>query len=150
MTIYKLLVLIHVISAIAGLGPGFIMTYIITKSTTMDELRHGYKLRGQLHVIVMIGGILLLVTGLTMGMMNPHLFSAGWYVTSLILYMIGLAFGPFLLAPLTRKIRPLIAAYEGTDIPESYWQYARKLYLYENIINTIFIVIIVMMVLKPF
>jgi len=149
MSLYQLLVLIHVISAIAGLGPGFIMTYIITKTENIDELRHGYKLRARLHVIVMTGGILLLVTGLTMGALNPYLFSATWYVLSLILYMVALAFGPFLLAPLTRQIRPLIAGFEGTGIPDRYEPLAKKLYLYENIINGIFVVIIVLMLLKP-
>jgi len=125
------------------------MTYIITKTDNIEELRHGYKLRTRLHVIVMTGGILLLVTGLAMGTLNPYLFSATWYVLSLILYMIALAFGPFLLAPLTRKIRPMITAHKGTDIPEGYYPLAKKLYLYENIINGIFIIIIALMIMKP-
>lgn len=150
MTFYQLLVLIHVISAILGLGPGFIMTYILTKTDKIMELRHSYELRGRLHLIVMSGGILLLVTGLTMGAINPYLFRTGWYVLSLILYFVALAFGPLLLSPLTKQIRPLLAGHSGEDIPDSYWPLAKKVYFYENIINGIFVVIIVLMMLKPF
>jgi hypothetical protein len=66
MTIYRLLVLIHVLPAIVGLGPGFIMIYVVTRAKTMTELRHAYLIRNRLHIFVMIGGTLLLLTGLTM------------------------------------------------------------------------------------
>lgn len=150
MTFYQFLVLIHVLSAIVGLGPGFIMTVIIKKADTLPELKHGFKLRTRLHTSVMTGGILLLVTGLAMGLLRPYLFSAGWYVISLVLYFIALLFGPFILKPIAAEIKVLLAASEGPFIPEDYGMLASKLHFYENLINLIFIMIIIFMVLKPF
>lgn len=150
MTIYRLLVLIHILSAILGLGPGFMMIYIVTKAKTMTELRHAYSIRNRLHIFVMVGGSLLLITGLAMGAINPYLFRMGWYVTALTLFLIALGFGPVALSPRSKPIKALLKSHKDDDIPEEYYRLAGKLFFYERIENVIFLVIIVLMVLKPF
>lgn len=147
---YKFLLLVHVFSAILGLGPGFIMIYVVTKAKNMTELRHAYFIRNRLHIFVMIGGTLLLLTGLTMGTIHPDLFQLGWYVASLTLFLIALAFGPILLSPRSKPIKKLLAEYQGEEIPEEYYLLAKELFKYERIENVIFIIIIALMVLKPF
>jgi len=150
MSFYDFLVFVHILSAIVGLGPGFIMTFIVMKATTMTELRHAYFLRKLLHIFVMIGGILLLATGLLMGMINTYLFKEGWYITSLFLFLITLASGPIILKPVSHPIHQIIAEHKGEDIPNVYYRHAKKLFLYEHILNFIFIIIITLMILKPF
>mgnify|MGYP001198526778 CR=1 FL=1 len=148
---YKFLVLLHILSAILGMGPGFIMIYIVTKATTLTELRHAYLIRNRLHVFVMVGGTLLLLSGLGLGVLNPIYFSAKWYIISLILFLIALAFGPLVLSPRSKPIKELLNNTMNTEtIPEQYYVFARKLFFYERIENLIFITIIVLMVLKPF
>ncbi|MDY0410381.1 DUF2269 family protein [Virgibacillus soli] len=150
MTLYQVLLFIHIFSAIIGLGPGFIMTLIPVKAQNMAEVRHAYRIRTMVHIIIMIGGTLLLVTGLTMGFLNPALFRAGWYVTSLTLYMVALAMGPFVLKPFSRPIKELLKTYQGEEIPEEYYVHARKVFNSEHVENIIFIIIISLMILKPF
>lgn len=150
MTFYSFLVLIHVFSAILGLGPGFIMIYIVRKAKTMTELRQVYAIRNRLHIFVMIGGSMLLITGLAMGSLNPYLFHAGWYVTALTLFLIALAFGPIVLSPRSKPIKELLKNHKEDKIPEEYYSLAKKLFFYERIENVIFMIIIVLMVLKPF
>ena len=150
MTFYSFLVLVHVSSAIVGLGPGFVMIYIVSKARTMTELRHAYVIRNSLHIFVMIGGTLLLLSGLTMGALNHYLFHFGWYITSLTLFLIALAFGPLVLSPRSKPIKALLKSHTGDDIPKEYYVLARKLFFYERIENMIFLIIIVLMVLKPF
>lgn len=150
MTFYQLLVFIHIFSAILGMGPGFIMIYIVTKSSTMTELRHAYYIRNRIHIFVMIGGILLLVTGLWMGLLNTYLFTQGWYLISIILFLISLAAGPVVLKPISTPIKALLAEHEGEDIPDVYDQMSKRLFFYERILNTLFLVIIALMILKPF
>ncbi|WP_370453216.1 DUF2269 family protein [Oceanobacillus sp. CFH 90083] len=77
MTFYEILVFIHIFSAILGMEPGFVMTPIAKKSPNMAELRHTYAIRNKLHQFVIIGGTLLLVTGIWMGLLNMHLFQQG-------------------------------------------------------------------------
>ncbi|WP_106495063.1 DUF2269 family protein [Lentibacillus sp. Marseille-P4043] len=150
MTFYMFLVFIHIFSAILGMGPGFVMIYIVTKATTMTELRHAYVIRNRLHIFVMVGGTLLLVTGLWMGALNPYLFHAGWYVTSLILFLIALGFGPTVLSPRSKPVKALLKNYAGDDIPDEYYVLSKKLFFYERIENVIFLIVIALMITKPF
>lgn len=150
MSFYQLLLTVHIFSAILGLGPGFVMIYVVTKASTMTELRHAYYIRNRIHIFVMIGGSLLLITGLWMGLLNTYLFQQGWYWLSLALYFITLAAGPIVLKPISTPIKSLIANHRGEDIPKVYYTMSKKLFTYERILNTIFIIIIALMILKPF
>lgn len=150
MTFYELLVFIHVFSAILGMGPGFVMIYIVTKATTMTELKHAYIIRNRLHIFVMIGGTLLLITGLLMGYLHPYLFEQGWYVTSLVLYLIALGFGPTVLSPRSMPIKTMLKEHNGDEIPTEYFTLSKKLFFFERIENVIFLIVIALMILKPF
>lgn len=147
---YKVIVFIHIFSAIMGMGPGFILTTVVKSGKTMTELRHSYAIRHKLHIYVMIGGTLLLITGLTMGSINPYLFHMGWYVTSLILFLITLALGPLALSPSSKPIKALLNSYQGEEIPQEYFSLSKRLFRCEYLENFIFIVIICLMILKPY
>ncbi len=149
-TLYSILILIHVLSAILGMGPGFIMIYIVKQAQTMTELKHAYAIRNRVHIFVMVGGSLLLLTGLLMGWLRPYLFQQGWYVTSLILFLVALAFGPLVLSPRSKPIKALLKEEKGEQIPAKYFDYSKQLFFYERLENVLFIIIIAMMILKPF
>jgi uncharacterized membrane protein len=149
-TFYKMVVFIHIFSAIIGMGPGFILTTVVKSGNTMTELRHSYRIRHKLHIFVMAGGTLLLVTGLTMGILNPSLFRMGWYVTSLVLFLAALAMGPLVLSPRSKPVKALLDAHQGEEIPEEYWRLAKILFRCEYLENFIFIIIIALMILKPY
>lgn len=149
-TIYKILVFIHIFSAILGMGPGFILTTVVKSGKNMTELRHSYKIRHKLHIFVMIGGTLLLITGLSMGFLNPSLFKMGWYVTSLILFLAALAIGPLVLSPRSKPVKALLESHNGEEIPAEYWRLSKILFQFENLENIIFLIIISLMILKPF
>ncbi|MEC1523703.1 DUF2269 family protein [Neobacillus niacini] len=150
MTFYKIIVVLHIFSAIMGMGPGFILTTVVKSGKTMTELRHSYAIRHKLHIFVMVGGTLLLITGLIMGFMNPSLFRMGWYVTSLILFLAALAIGPLVLSPRSKPVKALLASHKDDEIPEEYYRLSKILFRYEHLENAIFIVIIALMILKPF
>lgn len=150
MTFYEILLFVHIFSAILGLGPGFVMIYVVTNATTMTELKHAYIIRNRLHIFVMVGGTLLLITGLWMGIINTYLFTAGWYVTSLTLYLIALALGPLVLSPRSEPIKALLKEHKGEEIPAEYYTLSKKLFFYERIENVIFLIVIALMILKPF
>ncbi|ASN07213.1 DUF2269 family protein [Virgibacillus necropolis] len=150
MTLYSFLVLIHTFSAVIGIGPGFVMIYIVSNARNMSELRYAYLIRMRLHIFVMVGGSLLLITGLLMGALNPILFQAGWYVTSLILFLIALALGPTVLSPRFKPIKALLESHTGDEIPETYYELGKKLFFFERIENAILLIVIALMITKPF
>jgi uncharacterized membrane protein len=150
MTFYQTIVVLHIFSAIMGMGPGFILTTVVKSGKNMTELRHSYAVRHKLHIFVMVGGTLVLITGLIMGLMNPSLFQMGWYVTSLVLFLAALAIGPLVLSPRSKPVKALLASHKGEEIPEEYYRLSKVLFRYEYLENAIFIVIIALMILKPF
>lgn len=150
MSLYDILVFIHVISAILGLGPGFIMIYVVQKANTMTELRHAYFIRNRIHIFVMVGGTLLLITGLWMGFLRPYLFKEIWFSLSLMLFLIALAAGPVVLSPRSKPIKRILLEQVDDIIPETYYNYSRQLFFYERITNVIFLIIITLMIFKPF
>ncbi|GAA0502943.1 hypothetical protein GCM10008986_33220 [Salinibacillus aidingensis] len=150
MSFYMLLVTIHVFSAILGMGPGFVMIRVVSSAKNMTELRHAYAIRNRLHTFVMIGGTLLLITGLAMGFMNTSLFEKAWYWLSLILFLIALAFGPLLLSPRSKPIKQWLVEYDGEEIPSDYYRMEKELFRYERLENFIFLIVIALMILKPF
>ncbi|WP_226035276.1 DUF2269 family protein [Aquibacillus saliphilus] len=147
---YFFLVFVHIFSAILGMGPGFILTVIPKTATRLSELRHAYVIRHRLHIFVMIGGTMLLVTGLLMGLLRPYLFQMGWYITSLSLFLIALAMGPFVLKRYFKPIKELLKNTSGEQIPAEYHRLSKVLFSYEHLENIIFIIIITLMILKPF
>jgi uncharacterized membrane protein len=148
--VYKVIVFIHIFSAILGMGPGFILTTVVKSGKTMTELRHSYTIRHKLHIYVMVGGTLLLITGLIMGLINPYLFHMGWYVTSLILFLISLVLGPLALSPRSKPIKALLTNQQGEEIPAEYYRLSKRLFRCEYLENFIFLIIITLMILKPF
>ncbi|MDC3417136.1 DUF2269 family protein [Aquibacillus salsiterrae] len=148
--LYNLLVFVHIFSAILGIGPGFVLTFIPMSAKTMTELKHAYLIRHKLHTFVMIGGTLLLITGLLLGIINTGLFRAGWYVTSLILFLVALAMGPLALSKASKPIKALFEKYEEEQIPNEYVRLSKRLFALEYIENALFLIIICLMILKPF
>lgn len=147
---YQFLLFVHIFSAILGLGPGFVMIYIVSNAKTLPQLKHAYVIRKRIHVFVMVGGTLLLITGLGMGMLNPHLFTKVWYTLSLVLYFIALGAGPIVLSPKSKPIKKLLEQSKGENIPSQYYPLAKEVFFYERITNVIFLIIIALMILKPF
>ncbi|WP_405099067.1 DUF2269 family protein [Oceanobacillus sp. FSL H7-0719] len=152
MTFYEILVFIHIFSAILGMGPGLVMTAVVTlsKPSNMTELRHAFNIRNSLHIFTMIGGALLLLSGLVMGFLNPYWFSQAWYVISLVLFLVSLAMGPIVLKPRSAPIKKLFIDVTDEEIPAVYKTLSKELFYYERITNIIFIIIISLMILKPF
>lgn len=150
-TFYRSLIFIHIFSAIIGLGPGFTFTFIVKTAKNMNQLRFAYMINQRLHQFVKIGGFLLLISGLLMGVINHSLFHQGWYITALILFLIALASGPLLLSPKTKPIKEFLSSYSGNEtIPEEYYRLAKKAAPYDLFANVIFIIIIALMIIKPF
>lgn len=150
MSLYEILVLIHILAAILGIGPGFILTFTLTKAETMTELRHAFAIRHRLHRFVMIGGLLLFITGFWMGLIHPYLFQEGWYIVSIILFLIILASGPIFLAPITKPIKQMLTNSSSDKIPSEYYPLSKRLFLLEHLTNVLLLIIIFLMVMKPF
>ncbi|WP_078060090.1 DUF2269 family protein [Gracilibacillus timonensis] len=150
MTFYNILILIHIISAIIGIGPGFVLTTIVKHAHTMTDIRFAFTVKRRLHHFIQVGGALLLLSGLLLGVITPSLFQQGWYLTSLVLYLLVLILGATLLRKISAPIRQMLADQTLTETPAYYHELRNRLLRVEYAVNALLLVIILLMVLKPF
>src|SRR5699024_433489 len=149
-SLYTWLVILHIFSAIVGVGPGFVLTTIVKNAKTMTEIRFAFQLKMKVHIFVIIGGMLVLITGLIMGALKPILFQQGWYVASMLLYFSDLLLGPTLLKRFSIPIKSLLADQSIQEVPKTYYQHVKRLLQTEYVANTLLLIVIFLMITKPF
>jgi uncharacterized membrane protein len=85
----KWLVLVHVLSAIIGIGPTYAFLVVLRKNQSVQELRFSLKMGKILELFPKILGSLAVVTGLVLFFVgNYGQFTQLWLMGSLILYVI--------------------------------------------------------------
>lgn len=85
---HETLVLIHVLSAIIGVGPTYFNMFLLRPGVTGGELQHNLKLAEKLTIFPKVGGTLAVVSGLALtlgGQYGP--FTQVWMLGSLLLYV---------------------------------------------------------------
>ena len=150
MFLYNLVLLVHVLSAIFALGPGLVLKFVFKNAKTITDLKNAQQIRGQVLKIIMVCGASLFLTGLILGFMNTALFKMGWYHASLTLFLIATAIGPIFLAKKVKKIKAILQNATSEEIPVEYYELSKNVGMFINIQNSIYMLVLVLMVLKPF
>ncbi|MCC3358759.1 DUF2269 family protein [Bacillus sp. REN16] len=150
MTLYGGLVLIHVLAAVIGMGPSFIFPVIQSFGTTKESLQLVNKIMEKAEKVVTIGSIVLLLTGLVMGVMNPHLFTQIWYIASIILYFVAHYLAVGFAGKRTKKAAALLNNHQGDDIPNEILTLNKTIGMAGMGSALIAIVMIILMSVKPF
>jgi hypothetical protein len=150
MTLYGGIVLIHVLSAVIGMGPSFVFPIIQSFGTTKQSLQLINHIIEKAEKVVMIGSIVLLVTGLTMGALNPNLFSQIWYITSIILFFVALYLSVGFAGKRTKQAVAILEKHKGNDIPNEVKMLNKSVGMAGASSALIAVVMIFLMSVKPF
>ncbi|MBY0149061.1 DUF2269 family protein [Neobacillus niacini] len=150
MTLYGGIVLIHVLSAVIGMGPSFVFPIIQSFGTTKQSLQLINHILEKAEKVVMIGSILLLLTGLTMGALNPNLFSQIWYITSIILFFVALYLSVGFAGKRTKQAVAILDKHKGDDIPSEVKTLNKSVGMAGAGSALIAVVMIFLMSVKPF
>ena len=147
---YSLLVLIHVLAAIIGIGATFVFPVLMASVKNLTQLKYTLTLMKKAELYPKIGGVFLLLSGLIMGFINPVYFTKVWFTGSLVLYVVIeiLIYG--IANRKMKKVVPLVMAATGEEIPHEYKEAEKVSQPIHMIASLIAIVIIVLMTLKPF
>lgn len=146
---YRLLVFVHVLSAVVALGSNF--TYSIWLSRARRNPEHlAYVLRTVQAIDNRVANPaygLLLLTGLAMIAWGPHAITERWIISSLVLYAVAIVLGIGFYTPALRR---QIAAAEtsGPESPE-YQRAARRGTTVGVLVSVIVLAILFLMVVKP-
>ncbi|MTH54998.1 DUF2269 family protein [Bacillus mangrovi] len=150
MSVYGGIVLIHVIAAVCGLGATFALPVLMNRPKTVVQANFAIHVNAGIEKLAKMGSITLLVTGIILGILNPELFTKFWYIASLVIYI---AAQPIVAVILPKKIaeqQAILESHTGEDLPDSYLQIGKKMAPYNHFMHSAAIILIALMVLKPF
>lgn len=150
MTIYGFIVLIHVVAAVTGLGASFAMPIVLKHAKTTEQARYSLSLNQKIEKVVKIGSIALLLTGLILGALNTALFTKGWYILSIVIYLAVQFVVAGIMPKKVKKMEEIIHVHNGDDLPEEYSKINLELKPYNTILHTSAVLLIILMSLKPF
>lgn len=150
LTLYGFVVLIHVLSAVVGLGASFTMPAIIKGAKTADQARFTLNLFKRIEKPIKFGSLLLLLTGLILGVLNTSLFTTGWYITSLIIYLLTMPISAGVLPKKVKRMHELLNEHKDENLPEAYVQTANELTPFVWSLHIAVIVLVTLMTVKPF
>jgi hypothetical protein len=150
MSIYGILLFIHVVSAVCGLGATFALPTLMKLPKTVTQAKFAFHVNKKIEKIAKIGSIMLLATGLLMGWVNPELFKEIWFDASIVIYVLV---QPIVAGVLPKKMKRQMDILENTSteqLPEEYLKISKALKPYDIIMNTAAILLLFLMTIKPF
>lgn len=150
MSFYGVLVLLHVIGAICGIGAQFAQPLLVNRAKTVKQAEFALHVNHAIDKLVVIGTFTVLITGLILGAIHTHLFTQGWYIISLILFITILPVAGAIVPKKVAKQIEILKSHKGDELPESYLTLKKQTVPFNRYTYIATIVIVILMVTKPF
>ncbi|TMV51930.1 DUF2269 family protein [Paenibacillus mesophilus] len=148
------LILIHVVSAIIGIGPTFFGHMLFRKRQQGEQLKQSLALFQLLNYFPKIGGTIAVVSGVVLVAMSGWKFSDLWIWISLVLYVLIQVVAVGMLGPVVGQLIHALnsgdesPADRGTSTNKAAVLLAKANRLY-NTASFMGIVLIILMIVKP-
>ena len=149
MSLVLLLKLIHVLAAITAVGANLTYTYWL-RYAGMDRDRLVWTMNGIRRLdnfIATPSYIVLAITGVLMVLAGAFSFTTGWIMVAIALYVLVVILGIALYAPALKR---QIAEAEADPTSAAYAAAARRTNRFGIVTTATVLVIVVLMVTKPF
>ena len=146
------IVVLHVISAIVGVGPAFFLHVLLRKQQTVGELRVSMKLSKVLELFPKIGGSIAVLSGLLLVAINDWAFSEFWIWGSIAIYVLIQIVVIGLVGPRVKKIGKWLNDYRGSSdaiIPQEQQAWLIRANNLMYVASFFGLVLFTFMVLKP-
>jgi uncharacterized membrane protein len=148
--LYIYILFLHLIAAIMGLGAAFAFPVIAKSAKTVKQAQFMLSLLKKLEIFPKIGGITLLLTGLIMGFLNTSLFTSGWFIISIVIYLGVQVIVAGLMPKNMKKQLEILHNHKGDELPQEYKMIGKQSAKLEGIVHLMAVVLVVLMVFKPF
>ena len=152
MGLFGLLLVLHILSSIAFIGPAFI-THIIRRSArTVGQLHFVLGITAKLAIMPKIGGTGLILTGVGLMIITKMGLSQMWLNVSILLALLMIVLIDGWIEPRMKKIIKIISESQdqGNEIPAEFGLLIKKITPVETAAQLLMIAILVLMVVKPF
>lgn len=148
MSIFLALKVVHILSAITAVGSNVTSVVWLDRAGS-DRDRLVWVLEGVRWLDMRIANPaygVVLVSGAAMVLTGGYQFGQGWIATAIVLYVLTAAFGIVAFAPAVRLQR----AEAADPTSAAYARIARRTRWYSLVTTGVIVVIIILMVTKPF
>lgn len=148
--LFKILLLFHILGAICGLGATFASPFVMNSARNVKSAFTAQMINAKIEKTAKIGSITLLVTGLIMGFIHPYLFTTGWYISAIVLYIITQPIVAYILPRYEKAMLQVLEQAKGEDLPSEYIQLANKTKPLILTTYVLLVLLVFLMVFKPF
>jgi uncharacterized membrane protein len=149
----KYLILVHVLSAIIGIGPTYFGHVLLRQNQSLEELRASLKIAGKLELFPKIGGSIALITGLILVFIGDYgTFAQLWIISSLVAYVLIQVVVIGVIMPRQKKLSAWVLDITNRNKPtfpeEQRTQFIQisKLYYVPSALG---VILFIMMILRP-
>ncbi|WP_240420253.1 DUF2269 family protein [Paenibacillus periandrae] len=148
----KWLVLIHVLSAIIGIGPTYFGHLLFRNGQTVGGLRQSIASFKLLNFFPKIGGTLAVLTGILLVIVSSWSFSSFWIIGSLVLYVAIQVLVVGILDPVVKNLHLSLQApdlSQDQNLPETSVRFlskANRIYYTASILG---VLLFTLMIIKP-
>jgi ABC-type transport system involved in cytochrome c biogenesis permease subunit len=150
MSIYVIILVVHIISAVCSLGAVFANPSIMKKGTTVPKAKQALETAKDVEKYAKVGSITLLITGLILGILNPSLFTQAWYIVALLLYLAVQPIVAYMIPKKVKQLNGLLEKQDSENLPSEFLPIAMKIGKLDNIARSAIVVLIILMTIKPF
>lgn len=152
MGLFGLLLVLHILSSIAIIGPACIMPIIRRSARTVGQLHFTFGITSKLAIIPKNGGAILIITGVWLMIITKMGLSQMWLNVSILLSLLMVVMIDGWIEPRMKKIIKIISESQdqSNEIPAEFGLLIKKLVPIETAAQLLMIVILVLMVVKPF
>ncbi|WP_435920844.1 DUF2269 family protein [Paenibacillus sp. DYY-L-2] len=152
MGLFSLLIVLHILASMAIIGPAFVMPIIRRSARNVGQLHFAFDLTTKLAIIPKIGGVVLILTGVWLMIINKMGLSQMWLNVSILLSLLMVFVIDGWIEPRMKKIIKIIPEIQdqGSGIPTEFGQLIKKITPIETAAQLLMIAILLLMVVKPF
>ncbi|RUL50908.1 DUF2269 family protein [Lysinibacillus antri] len=148
--LFLLVLVLHILGAICGLGATFASPYIMKGARNVRTATYAHAVNARIEKLAKMGSITLLVTGLIMAIIHPYLFTTGWYIVSIVLYILTQPIVAYFIPKHTKTLVSILATAKDDELPSEYIQVLKKIAPLTVTTQVLLVILVVLMVFKPF
>lgn len=148
--LYTYILFVHLIAAVMGLGAAFGFPIVARSAKTVEQAKFVLRMLHKLENLPKVGSILLLITGIILGILEPSLFEEIWFIGSIVIYLAVQIVTVGLLPKNMKKQLEILNAASGDELPDAYGVISKSNAKLEGITHAAAFVLILLMVFKPF
>jgi len=151
---YLLLVVVHIMAAIIGIGPTYFSPVLLRAGQSTEQLRTSFRLGATLELFPKIGGSLAVISGLALVIIGDYQFKDVWIYGSLAIYVIIQILVIGFAAPRQKKVfnwlfHQASAVHSSSNPPGEYNALVSQVRVIHYIATVLGIALFVLMIVKP-